>query len=250
MARRMTLEGAKVLGVAEIMPYSNGLNRNIVQCLNDFDIPLYLSHTVTKVIGKERLEKIEISKVDDKLQPIPGTQMYFDVDTLLLSVGLCPQMDLLANLGIETHPRTRGPFVNEHNETCIPGLFVAGNGLHVHDLVDFVSDEAREAAEGAYCYLNGKLHYDDKVINTKAERGIGYVIPQVIHYSNIEDGVDMKFRVSQIFKNADIIVKADGKVIKKVYKMNLIPSEMERIMISKDLIDDSAKEITIEVKER
>lgn len=250
MARRMTLEGAKVLGVAEIMPYSNGLNRNIVQCLNDFNIPLYLSHTVTNVIGKEKLERIELSKVDEHFTPIKGSKQYFDVDVLLLSIGLTPVTDLLTKLGIAIHPRTKGPIVNEHNETSVKGVFVAGNGLHVHDLVDFVSNEARLASQGAYAYLNNKLHYDNEVIKTEAKIGIGYVVPQIINYLNVEDKVTLKFRATKPFKNVDIIIKADDEIIKKVYKINLIPSEMENIEISRELFNENTKVISVEVKER
>lgn len=250
MARRMTLEGAKVLGVAEIMPYSNGLNRNIVQCLNDFNIPLYLSHTVTNVIGKEKLERIELSKVDEHFTPIKGSEQYFDVDVLLLSIGLTPVTDLLTKLGIAIHPRTKGPIVNEHNETSIKGVFVAGNGLHVHDLVDFVSNEARLASQGVYAYLNNKLHYDNEVIKTEAKVGIGYVVPQIINYLNVEDKVTLKFRATKPFKNVDIIIKANDEIIKKVYKMNLIPSEMENIEISRELFNENTKVISVEVKER
>ncbi len=250
MARRMTLEGAKVLGVAEIMPYSNGLNRNIVQCLNDFNIPLYLSHTVTNVIGKEKLERIELSKVDEHFTPIKGSEQYFDVDVLLLSIGLTPVTDLLTKLGIAIHPRTKGPIVNEHNETSVKGVFVAGNGLHVHDLVDFVSNEARLASQGAYAYLNNRLHYGNEVIKTEAKAGIGYVVPQIINYLNVKDKVTLKFRATKPFKNADIIIKADDEIIKKVYKMNLIPSEMENIEISRELFNENTKVISVEVKER
>lgn len=250
MARRMTLEGAKVLGVAEIMPYSNGLNRNIVQCLNDFNITLYLSHTVTNVIGKEKLERIELSKVDEHFTPIKGSEQYFDVDVLLLSIGLTPVTDLLTKLGIAIHPRTKGPIVNEHNETSVKGVFVAGNGLHVHDLVDFVSNEARLASQGAYAYLNNKLHYDNEVIKTETKVGIGYVVPQIINYLNVEDKVTLKFRATKPFKNVDIIIKADDEIIKKVYKMNLIPSEMENIEISRELFNENTKVISVEVKER
>ena len=232
------------------MPYSNGLNRNIVQCLNDFNIPLYLSHTVTNVIGKEKLERIELSKVDEHFTPIKGSEQYFDVDVLLLSIGLTPVTDLLTKLGIAIHPRTKGPIVNEHNETSVKGVFVAGNGLHVHDLVDFVSNEARLASQGAYAYLNNKLHYDNEVIKTEAKVGIGYVVPQIINYLNVEDKVTLKFRATKPFQNVDIIIKADDEIIKKVYKMNLIPSEMENIEISRELFNDNTKVISVEVKER
>jgi len=248
MARRMTLEGAKVLGVAEIMPYSNGLNRNIVQCLNDFNIPLYLSHTVTKVIGKKNLERIELSRVDENLKPIKGSEQYFDVDTLLLSIGLNPIVDLETQLGLKTHPRTKGPIVNEHFETEVPGVFIAGNGLHVHDLVDYVSEEAREAAKGAYCYLNGLLHYENDLIHTKNGDGISYVVPQVVNYLNVENDFKVKFRVSKPQKKVKLVIKADGKEIYKQFKLSIIPSEMEIITIKKDLLDPNTKEICLEVQ--
>ncbi len=250
MARRMTLEGAHVLGVAEIMPYSNGLNRNIVQCLNDFNIPLYLSHTVTKVIGKKKLERIELSEVDANFKVVPNTQKYFDVDTLLLSVGLTPATDLLTNLGLTMHPRTKGPIVNEHNETLIPGIFAAGNGLHVHDLVDYVTLEARDAALGAYRYLNNELHYDENTIAVEAKNGIGYVLPQRVNYKNIIDGISLKFRVAKPLKNVDIIIKCDDNVIKRIRKLSVIPSEMENIKIDKKLLDSNARHISVEVEER
>ncbi|MBR4812216.1 MAG: FAD-dependent oxidoreductase, partial [Bacilli bacterium] len=155
MARRLTLEGAKVLGVAEICAWSNGLNRNMVQCLEDYGIPLYLSHTVSKVVGKGRLEKIVLSKVDEKMQPIPGTEKEFEVDTLILSIGLLPNNDLLNHLGIPTS-RSRGSLVNDKLETCVPGIFSCGNVLHVHDLVDNVVEEAREAGKNAAIYLKGE----------------------------------------------------------------------------------------------
>ena len=172
MARRLTLEGAKVLGVAEICAWSNGLNRNMVQCLEDYGIPLYLSHTVSKVIGKGRLEKIVLSKVDEKMQPIPGTEKEFDVDTLILSIGLLPNNDLLNHIGIPTS-RSRGSLVNDKLETCVPGIFSCGNVLHVHDLVDNVVEEAREAGKNAAIYLKGEEKKATSEIEVIAGDGIG-----------------------------------------------------------------------------
>ena len=195
MARRMTLEGAKVLGVAELMPYSNGLNRNIVQCLKDFDIPLYLSHSVSNIIGKDRVEKIVISKVDDKFNFIPGTEIEFEVDTLLLSVGLLPSNVLLEDMGMEMYRSTRGPIVNEMMETSVEGIFACGNSLHVHDLVDFVTAESRVAGKGAARYLKNEVTRSGKYINCNAGNGLGYILPQKVDASNIDGSIDFKFRV-------------------------------------------------------
>ena len=244
MARRMTLEGAKVLGVAEIMPYSNGLNRNIQQCLKDFDIPLYLSHTVSKVIGKGKLEAIEISEVDEKMQAIPGTEQRFEVDTLLLSIGLIPSNDLLAKLGIPVS-RSRGSEVNEHMETSIDGIFSCGNVLHVHDLVDYVVDEARTAGKGAAEYLQGKLLRHPEVIKTQAGQGIGYVVPAEIDLASAEDKLQLKFRVQRPSKNVYIEYALNGEVVKRMYKQTIIPSEMEIATLPKNLLKNNQGTITV-----
>ena len=244
MARRMTLEGAKVLGVAELMPYSNGLNRNIQQCLIDFNIPLYLSHTVTNIIGKDKLEAIEISKVDDKLQPIKGTEQRFDVDTLMLSVGLLPNNALLNNIGIP-QSRSRGSCVNEHMETEVEGIFSCGNVLHVHDLVDYVVEEGRLAGLGAATYLKGKLNKGEHGISTIAGDGIGYVVPSTIDLDNAMDSIEIKFRVRKPSKNVYIEYSCDGNVIKKVYKMAIIPSEMEIYKLDKNLLNKNYKTLKV-----
>lgn len=244
MARRMTLEGAKVLGVAELMPYSNGLNRNIQQCLIDFNIPLYLSHTVTNIIGKDKLEAIEISKVDDKLQPIKGTEQRFDVDTLMLSVGLLPNNALLNNIGIP-QSRSRGSCVNEHMETEVEGIFSCGNVLHVHDLVDYVVEEGRLAGLGAATYLKGKLKKGEHEISTVAGDGIGYVVPSTIDLDNAMDSIEIKFRVRKPSKNVYIEYSCDGNVIKKVYKMAIIPSEMEIYKLDKKLLNKDYKTLKV-----
>lgn len=244
MARRMTLEGAKVLGVAELMPYSNGLNRNIQQCLIDFNIPLYLSHTVTNIIGKDKLEAIEISKVDDKLQPIKGTEQRFDVDTLMLSVGLLPNNALLNNIGIP-QSRSRGSCVNEHMETEVEGIFSCGNVLHVHDLVDYVVEEGRLAGLGAATYLKGKLNKGEHEISTIAGDGIDYVVPSTIDLDNAMDSIEIKFRVRKPSKNVYIEYSCDGNVIKKVYKMAIIPSEMEIYKLDKNLLNKNYKTLKV-----
>lgn len=249
MARRMTLEGAKVLGVAELMPYSNGLNRNIVQCLNDFDIPLYLSHSVSNIIGKDRIEKVVISKVDDKFNFIEGSEIEFEVDTLLLSVGLLPSNVLLEDMGMAMSS-TRGPIVNEMMETTKEGIFACGNSLHVHDLVDFVTKEGRAAGKGAARYLKGLVVRNDKKIECAAGNGIGYVLPQIVNKDNIDENVEFKFRVRGPMENKKVVVKLNGNVIKSVVKMHLLPAEMETIVIKKDEFVDSEGKLTIEVEDR
>ena len=250
MARRMTLEGAKVLGVAELMPYSAGLNRNIVQCLQDFNIPLYLSHTVKEVKGeKGKLEKVVIAKVDEKFNFIPNTEVEFDVDTLLLSVGLIPNCDLLNNLGL-SFSKTRGPVVTQDMESEIEGLFSAGNVLHVHDLVDYVVAEAREAANGAVKYLNGKLTHKGHVYNVKPGFGIGYVVPQKVFIEDADDKLIFKFRVARPFKDINIFIKEGDEVIKKLFKPAIIPSEMEIVKVDKALFKGTSDEISVYVEER
>lgn len=226
MARRLTLEGAKVLGVAELCAWSNGLNRNMVQCLYDYDIPLYLSHTVSKVIGKSRLEKVVISEVDERKQLIPGTEKEFDCDTLILSIGLIPNNDLLKDAGAAVGS-SRGALVNENYETTIDGVFSCGNVLHVHDLVDNVAIEAKSAGEAAAKYIRGSLVNEEDKIIVKAGPGIGYVVPGVLNLSNPPEQVEFKFRVRQPSKNVYIVYKVNGEIIKKTFKQAIIPSEME-----------------------
>ena len=249
MARRMTLEGAKVLGVAELMPYSNGLNRNIVQCLNDFNIPLYLSHSVSNIIGKDRIEKVVISKVDEKFNFIPGTEMEFDVDTLLLSVGLLPSNVLLEDMGMEMSS-TRGPIVNEMMETTKEGIFACGNSLHVHDLVDFVTKEGRAAGRGASKYLKGLVTRTDKKIECAPGAGISYVIPQIINKDNIDENVEFKFRVRGPMENKKVVIKLNDQVVKSVVKLHLLPAEMETIIVKKEEFSNNEGKLVIEVEDR
>ena len=251
MARRMTLEGAKVLGVAELMPYSNGLNRNIVQCLNDYNIPLYLHHTVKEIIGKERVEKVVIAEVDDNLNFIPGKEMTFDVDTLLLSVGLIPNNPLLEKIGVAIHPRTKGPVVNENLETSIPGIFACGNSLHVHDLVDFVSSEGRLAGLNAAKYIKGELKESNKKVNISALNGIGYVLPTETHIDNLDSTI-LKFRVRKPYKDVYINIKVNGNSVKRMKKLYLLPAEMENIPlkgIDLSSYNDEKLDLTVEVEE-
>ncbi|MBR6226640.1 MAG: FAD-dependent oxidoreductase [Bacilli bacterium] len=246
MARRLTLEGAKVLGVAEICAWSNGLNRNMVQCLEDYGIPLYLSHTVSKVVGKGRLEKIVLSKVDEKMQPIPGTEKEFEVDTLILSIGLLPNNDLLNHLGIPTS-RSRGSLVNDKLETCVPGIFSCGNVLHVHDLVDNVVEEAREAGKNAAIYLKGEEKKATSEIEVIAGDGIGYVVPGKIAIDDSLENITFKFRVRKPSKNVYIQYEQNGNVIKKVLKTAIIPSEMEIQKLPRKQLVDESSPITIKM---
>ena len=249
MARRLTLEGAKVLCVSELMPYSAGLNRNIQQCLIEFDIPLYLSRTVSKVIGKNgRLEKVILSAVDDKLQIIPGTEMEFECDTLILSVGLIPYISLLNNIDCPTSS-TRGAIVNQYMETEIDGIFTAGNCLHVHDVVDFVSDEARLAGKSAALYLQNKI--DNKVnrIAIKPGNGLSYVLPQFILEDSLEDVV-IKFRVRRPIQDQIVWIKSGETVIMKVIKPVMIPSEMVMIKIPKDKLNGIKEDIVVYAEDR
>ena len=249
MARRMTLEGCKVLGVAELMPYSAGLNRNIVQCLKDFDIPLYLSHTVKKIEGKSHLERVTIAKVDEKMNFIEGTEMSFDVDTLLLSVGLLPNVDLFNKLPIRIS-RTRGAVVNQAMESDIRGIFACGNVLHVHDLVDYVVEEAREAAEGAVQYLSGELKHEGHVYEVSPGNGIGYVVPQLVYIDDVKEKLSFKFRVRKPYKDVTIYIKEGEKVIKKLFKPAIIPSEMEIVKLDKSLFSKESNEISVYVEEK
>ena len=244
MARRMTLEGAEVLGVAELMPYSNGLNRNIVQCLNDFNIPLYLSHTVKRIVGKNRLEKVVICEVDDKLNFVPGTDKEFEVDTLLLSVGLIPYNPLLEKIGVAMHPKTRGPIVDSNYQTSIPGIFACGNGLHVHDLVDFVTSESKKVGESAAYFVKGLNKDLGATLSVKPLNGIGYILPCKVYLQ--EDGLaKFNFRVNKPYKDVYIVAKLNGEEIKKTKKPYLLPAEMVEYSLDMKLLKEG--ELTLEV---
>ncbi len=230
MARRMTLEGAEVKVVCELMPYSGGLTRNIVQCLDDFGIPLKLSTTVVETHGKERLEGVTIAQVDEKLQPIESTKEYIECDTLMLSVGLIPENELTKNVGIGIDRITNGAVVDEMRQTDHAGIFACGNVLHVHDLVDYVTLEAQLAGKGAADYILG--NYDNKptYVNTSTGNGVRYLVPQRININNKED-IKLYFRVGQIYKNAKVVLMSDGKVISSKKKVKLAPGEMENAVI-------------------
>jgi len=249
MARRLTLEGAKVLCVSELMPYSAGLNRNIQQCLIDFDIPLYLSRTVSKVIGKNgRLEKVILSAVNDKLQIIPGTEMEFECDTLILSVGLIPYISLLNYIDCPTSS-TKGAVVNQYMETMVDGIFTAGNCLHVHDVVDFVSDEARLAGKSAALYLKGLINEKANKIAVKPGNGLSYVLPQFILENSLEDIV-IKFRVRRPVQDQIVWIKSGENVIMKQIKPVMIPSEMVMIKIAKEKLESVKEDIIVSLEDR
>lgn len=226
MARRMTLEGAKVHGVAELMPYSNGLTRNIVQCLQDFDIPLYLSHTVVNIEGNDHVEAITIAEVDAQKQPIQGSEKRFVVDTLLLSVGLIPEVSLGEDAHIQLDPRTKGAVVNEHLETTITHLYACGNALHVHDLVDFVCMEAKLA--GRYAMQDLLEDQAREWITVVPEDPIGYVVPQRMRLFPKED-ITFSFRVKQPMKHVELLFESEGEIIYRTKKQVVLPAEMLRI---------------------
>ena len=248
MARRMTLEGAKVKAVCELMPYSGGLTRNIVQCLEDFDIPLRLSCTVVSTHGKDRLEGVTVANVDEHLKPIPGTEEYIPCDTLMLSVGLIPENELSKNAGIELDRITNGPSVDEYRETLHKGVFACGNVLQVHDLVDYVTEESQIAGEGAAKFIKGEKKSGD-YINTQGTNGVRYIVPQRINKETDKD-VKLYFRVGQVFKNVKLVVKCGDEVIMSKNKKKMAPGEMENVLIKLDTVKslpaDSTLTVTIE----
>lgn len=248
MARRMTLEGAKVQAVCEIMPYSSGLTRNIVQCLDDFGIPLYLSHTITKIEGKDRVTGVEVSAVDKDKKPIPGTEIRFDCDTVLFSVGLIPENELSKEAGIELSPRTKGAVVDQTRETSVSGIFACGNVLQVHDLVDFVSEEAEIAGQAAAEYSkNGSS--EKRFVLTREGAEVSYVLPQKIDLNKAED-VAIYFRVRSTVAKAAVIMKSGEQVIAEFKKPIVVPGEMQRVKLSASLFGDISGDITVEVKKQ
>ena len=253
MARRMTFEGAEVKVVAEVMPYSGGLKRNIVQCLDDYDIPLRLSHTVVDIQGRERVEGVMIAQVDEHLCPIPGTEETYSCDTLLLSVGLIPENELSEKMDISLNKKTNGPLVNECLETSIEGVFACGNVLHVHDLVDFVSEEAGLAGKYAAQYINHKASpekEEEKIILTPGE-GINYTVPNYINPNRMEEKVKIRFREKKIYEKSAIAVYLDGEKISTRKKRVFAPGEMEEILLKKqDVFDkkNAQKEHTLVIK--
>ncbi len=241
MARRMTLEGAKVKVVAELMPYSGGLKRNIVQCLDDYDIPLKLSHTVVDIKGKKRVESVTLMQVDENSKPIPGTEEEITCDTLLLSCGLIPENELSAGLGVSMNPVTSGPIVNESLETNIPGVFACGNVLHVHDLVDYVSEEASQAGAHAAAYIQrdsaaGEASDDvaEGTVRIRTESGVRYTVPSLLRPAHMNDLQVVRFRVGNVYRDKNLTVYFDDKKVSSIRKRVMAPGEMEQIILKKE----------------
>lgn len=247
MARRMTLEGAKVLACVEVMPYSGGLTRNIVQCLQDYDIPLYLSHTVTDIKGHDRLEQVTVSRVDANRRPIPGTEMVFDCDTLLLSVGLIPENELTRQAGIEMDRRTHGAVVSEAMQTSVPGIFACGNVLHVHDLVDYVSAESERAGAAAAAYLRGNPSASLPSLRLDNGAGIAYTVPQQLHPGIGE--AQVFFRVNRVTGPAAVVAENDAGETARFRRLRFAPGEMERITLPANLVATAKEHITLRLEE-
>ncbi len=249
MARRMTLEGAKVLACVEIMPYSGGLTRNIVQCLEDYNIPLFLSHTIVDIKGKSRVEQVVVMEVDENRKPIPGTETLFDCDTILLSVGLIPENELSQKAGIRMDQRTNGPVVYENMETSVPGIFACGNVVHVHDLVDFVTAESQRAGHAAARYAKEGESAQDDILEFKNGEGVTYTVPQKVRLNKEDKGIDLFFRVNRVFKKSTVFVYSGEELLAKFPKQHLAPGEMEQLLLSKRLLDQAQGELSISVKE-
>ena len=242
MARRMTLEGARVKVVAELMPYSGGLKRNIVQCLDDFGIPLKLRHTVVDIKGKKKLEGVTLAEVDEKGKPVPGTEEYYSCDILLLSCGLIPENELSREMGISMNPVTNGPIVDESLESSISGVFVCGNVLHVHDLVDFVSEEAKCAGENAADYIQGKLpEVEREPVPVEVEGGIRYTVPASVAPERMRDKVRIRFRTGNVYRDCYISVYLDENRIQRKKKQIVTPGEMEEVILEKTKIEENGR---------
>ena len=249
MARRMTLEGAHVKAVCELMPYSGGLKRNIVQCLDDFDIPLLLSHTVIDIKGKERLTSVVIAEVDDHSKPIPGTEQEISCDTLLLSCGLIPENELSRAADVKINPATNGPVVNESFETSIPGIFACGNVLHVHDLVDYVSEESARAGRSAARYVKASSSGSGPVIQITNGNGVRYTVPSFVRLGELDSDLVIRFRSVGVYKDSYIDVSIDG--VRSIHRRKQIitPGEMEQVILKKDDLLNVADNINIAITE-
>ena len=251
MARRMTLEGAHVKAVAELMPYSGGLKRNIVQCLDDYDIPLLLSHTVVDIKGKRKLEGVTIAQVDNTGTPIPGTEQYYECDTLLLSCGLIPENELSLAAGITINSATNGPVVDERLTTSTEGIFACGNVLHVHDLVDFVSEEAARAGRNAADYIKekGVRKNTPHIVGFTAGSGVRYTVPCTVDTANTDEDIHLRFRVRNVYKGCTIKVRSGDNVIVSKKKRITVPSEMEDIIIKPEMLTGVEDDITVSIEE-
>ncbi len=247
MARRMTLVGAEVLRVVELEPYSNGLNRNVMQCLKDFDIPLQLSHTITEIKGNDRVESVVVAQVDENRNVIESTKEEIECDTVLFSVGLIPENELSLHLGVELDDRTKGPKVNEKLETNIPGVFACGNVLHIHDVVDYVSDEAEHAAIQVHRYLTNTQDICQNKIELVNGDNISYIVPQTIECENSD--VELKFRVRKPFSNVRIVLEdSKGNKIVNRKKWAVSPSEMEKIVLKTKMLEGLEGNLTLKLE--
>lgn len=241
MARRLSLEGAEVSVVAELMPYSGGLKRNIVQCLEDYHIPLKLSHTVVEVHGEERVEGVTIAQVDERRQVIAGTESYYPCDTLLLSCGLIPENELSEKAGVVIDERSSGALVDEGLQTSVPGIFACGNVLHVHDLVDYVSDESAHAGRCAAAYLQRVKtrvalgQASEASVRVETGRGVRYTVPQILHPARMQERHLLRFRVDQIYKNQYLSLYIDGERVLHRKKLMMAPGEMEELALDSSL---------------
>jgi NADPH-dependent 2,4-dienoyl-CoA reductase/sulfur reductase-like enzyme len=247
MARRLTWEGARVKMVCEIMPYSTGLIRNVRQCLDDYGIPLKYNHTVIRIHGKERLQGVTVARVDDKRNPIKGTEEYVSCDTLLLSVGLIPENELSEGAGVKLDPITGGPIVDEFRQTSVPGIFSCGNVLHVHDLVDYVSKEAEITGEGAYRYINGRSPSDSDYLQVIPGKGIRYVVPQRIYG---DSDVEFYFRSNGIYKDGTVELTDGEKVLASKRLMRMVPGQMERLILKRELLTGVSKTKKLQLRWR
>ena len=249
MARRMTLEGAKVLACVEINPYSSGLQRNIKQCLEDFDIPLYLSHTITDIRGYPRVNQVVVSKVDEKFRPIAGSEMVFDCDTVLLSIGLIPENELSKSAGIILDPRTKGPRVWENMETSVDGIFACGNVVQVHDLADNVAAEAKKAALAAARYVQQNQQHDGE-LELKTAGNVTYTVPQHIHLPLSEKLVEVSFRTNRVFgKCAVVVADKEGNAVCRYSREYITPGELQKISIPAKLLEGKEEYLTVKVVE-
>lgn len=249
MARRLTLEGARVQVVAEVLPYPGGLVRNIVQCLDDYGIPLMLNHTIVDIKGRDRVEGVTIAEVDENRKPVKGTEQYYECDTLLLSVGLIPENELSKGIGVKLDSVTGGPVVYESMETTVKGIFACGNVVHVHDLVDYVTEESRKAGRNAARFVKDEAGGYGPTICTKTGNGIRYIVPQFIRKDHLEDSVDLFMRVDKIYRNKKLVIRVGDTVIKKIKKQYMRPGEMERVNITAgNLMTDGNLLLSVDVE--
>ena len=249
MARRMTLEGAHVKCVAELLPYSGGLKRNIVQCLHDYDIPLLLSHTVVDIHGRERLEGVTLAEVGPDRKPVPGSEKYIPCDTLLLSVGLLPENELSEGAEVTLDRVTGGPAVNESLETNVPGIFACGNVLHVHDLVDYVSEEAARAGRAAAKFVRGGTPKSTRVVKLTGRDGVRYTVPQTVRPAAMGESVVVRFRVANPYYGKYLSCYVDGERISHRKKQIMAPGEMESFTLTREALGESAQEVVFCVEE-